>query len=849
VTPLEMPCLPIASVLPEVKRALSEGTRLVLSAPPGAGKTTAVPPALLHEPWLQGRRILMLEPRRLAARTAAERIAWMLGETLGQTVGYRIRLESRVGPATRIEILTEGILTRYLQDDPLLERTGLVIFDEFHERSLHADLGLALCLEVQRELREDLRLVVMSATLDTRAISGLLGNAPVVESRGRIFPVDTRYRPSPQPVDPVRAVAAAVQRALREETGGILVFLPGGREIRCAHRLLAEAGLGPAVAVVPLYGALGREAQNRALSPAPEGRRKVVLASAIAETSLTIEGIRVVIDAGLMRVPRFDVRCAMSRLETLPVTRDAADQRRGRAGRTGPGVCYRLWSEARHRSLLERAAPEMLTVDLTQLVLELAAWGVSDPAELSWLDPPPAAAYAQARALLMELGALDPEGRIRTQGRQMAALGLHPRLSHMLLRARGLALGDLACEVAAILGERDFLSAASPGRDSDLRSRLEALREYRPHGPSEFHGMRVDTASLGRIRRTATLLKSRLKCGRNEAGGPAEAGTVLSLAYPDRIAVRRPGEAPRFQLTNGLGAYFAAPEPLSAESYLAVAELDGVQREAMIFLAAALSFEALFEQYKDRIADHESVEWDRRRQAVLSRRQVLLGKAVLKTFPLQDPDPGRVARAMCEGIRQMGLAALPWTKPLRAWQARVLLLRELAAGGISWPDLTDPHLLERLDQWLAPFLSGISRREHLPRLDLGAALASHLSWRQQEALDRLAPTHIRVPSGSRIPIRYEAGAEPVLAVRLQEMFGATETPAIVAGRLPLVLHLLSPAGRPVQVTRDLKGFWENTYFEVKKDLRGRYPKHHWPDDPLAALPTNRTKKGNQKKAH
>jgi ATP-dependent helicase HrpB len=838
--PAETFPLPILEVLPGVKAALSGGTRLILSAPPGAGKTTGIPPALLHEPWLRGKKIILLEPRRLAARAAAQRIAGMLGETVGQTVGYRIRLENRVGPGTRIEILTEGILTRCLHTDPVLEGAGIVIFDEFHERSLHADLGLALCLEVQQALREDLRLMVMSATLDTRSISRLLDGAPVVESRGRMYPVETRYSAPPGPEDPVRSAPAAVLRALREEEGSILVFLPGGREIRGVYRSLAEADLPPDVRVFPLYGALGRDAQERAISRPPEGTRKVVLATAIAETSLTIEDIRVVIDAGLMRVPRFDVRCAMTRLETLPVSRDSADQRRGRAGRLGPGVCYRLWSRERHRRLLERASPDILTVDLAHLALELSAWGVANPNALSWIDPPPQAAYGQAQALLSQLGAIDHEGRITSHGKQMAKLGLHPRLSHMVLRARALGMGALACEVAAILGERDFLSTGLLEKDSDLRLRLEALHFSRKGGAPDFHGMMVDRAALGMIKKSARHLKSRLECGQS-GEDERSAGIILALAYPDRIAVRRPGNEPRFQLSNGLGAYFSNPEPLSAEPYLAVAELDGVQRESMIFLAAPLSFEALCEHFEERIIETQTVEWDRRSQAVLSQRQLLFGKVVLKRFPLQDPEPTRVARAMCDGVREMGLAALPWSRPLTAWQARVLLLRGMNAGGLSWPDLSDAHLLESLDEWLSPFLTGISRREQLARLDLKAALTALLSWRQQTALDRLAPTHITVPSGSRIPITYAPGAEPVLAVRIQEMFGVTETPAIAGGTLPLLLHLLSPAGRPVQVTRDLRGFWQTTYFEVKKDLKGRYPKHPWPENPLDALPTNRTK--------
>ncbi len=836
-----MNSLPIQHVIPSVKQTLSRETRLVLSAPPGTGKTTGVPPALLDEPWLKNRKIIMLEPRRLAARTAARRIASQLGEAVGRTVGYRIRLESRVGPTTRIEIVTEGILTRLLQNDPMLEGVGLVIFDEFHERSLHADLGLALCLDAQAGLREDLRLVVMSATLDTTAVSQLLGDAPVVESRGRMFPVETRYSVNAYMNDPIRDTTATILTALRDERGSILVFLPGAGEIRRVHRQLSEAGLAPSVTVVPLYGALGRDAQTKAIAPPPQGTRKVVLATSIAETSLTIEGVRVVIDAGLMRAPRFDVRSGMTRLVTIPVSRDSADQRRGRAGRTEPGVCYRLWPKERHAALLERSTPDILAADLASLALQLAAWGVENPAMLSWIDPPPGAAFAQARDLLQALGAVDQGGRITDHGKKMATFGLHPRLSHMLLHANGLGMGAVACEIAAILGERDFLIKGPDGGDADLRLRLEVLRDNQGNGARDLYGMRVDKGLYRTVEKNAAVLKRRLNCV-NKPGTVDDAGILLSFAYPDRIAVRRPGKEPRFLLSNGRGAFFTTPEPLSVEDYLVVADLDGDRQEARIFLGAPVSFENLMKYFEDRIVEKELVEWDRRNQAVSACRQVLLGKAVLKTLPLKQPAPDRVAAAMRDGIHQMGIEILPWTKQLRAWQARVLLMEKVNAEGAQWPDISDHHLLETLESWLLPYLPGISGRDQLSRLDLKSALRSLLPWNQQAALDRLAPTHVTVPSGSRIPITYTDGDTPVLAVRLQEMFGALDTPAIAGGRIPLLLHLLSPAGRPVQITQNLKSFWDTTYFEVKKDLMGRYPKHHWPDNPLAAAPTNRAKK-------
>jgi ATP-dependent helicase HrpB len=831
--------LPITSVIPDVKSLLASGRNLVLSAPPGSGKTTGVPPAILSEPWLAGQKIIMLEPRRIAVRAAAAQIARMLNEKVGETVGYRIRMESMVSRATRIEIVTEGILTRYIQNDPGLTETGLIIFDEFHERSIHADLGLALSLDVQRGLREDLRILVMSATLDTEAVSRVLGDATVVKGEGFMFPVEIRHAPSAITQDPCRNTTAAVMKAVREETGSILVFLPGAREIRSVHRRLSEAGLGHDIMIAPLYGALGRHAQDMAIQPAPAGRRKIVLATDIAETSLTIEGVSVVIDAGLMRVPRFDVRSAMTRLATVPVTRDSADQRAGRAGRLGPGICFRLWSREIHDTLLARSTPEILSTDISPLALELAAWGVKDPNQLSWLDPPGDAAFNQATDLLRDLGALDSHGNITGHGRQMSAMGLHPRLSHMVLTAQRFGMVALACETAAILGERDFLNRGPDGRDSDLRLRIDVLRALADHGHAQHQGM--DAALCRMIRKTADQLKSRLGCT-TDTGSVDDLGIVLSFAYPDRISSRRPGDLPRYLLANGRGACFPYHEPLSAEDYLVLADLDGAEPESVIFLAAPVTFEELSKYCPDRIIERQFIEWDRRSQSVLSRSQVLVGKAVLKDIPLQEPDPDRVADAMCEGIRQMGLESLPWTKQLRAMQNRVLLMKPAAAENMDWPDFSDEGLLSTLEKWLRPFLYAITRATQLSRIDLSSALFSLLTWQQRNALDRLAPTHFTVPSGSRIPIDYSNMDAPVLSVRLQEMFGAIETPAIAGGAVPLLLHLLSPAGRPVQVTRDLKSFWQTTYFDVKKDLKGRYPKHHWPDNPLEATPTNRAKK-------
>jgi len=832
--------LPVGDALQPLADALAHARAAVLQAPPGAGKTTLVPLTLLGAPWLAGRRILMLEPRRLATRAAARRMADMLGETVGQTVGYRTRLDTRVSGGTRIEVLTEGILIRLLQDDPALDGVGFVVFDEFHERSLDADLGLALTLEARRALREDLRLLVMSATLDGEPVARLIGDAPVVTSAGRSFAVEVRHLERP-PADRIAsAVVSVIRRALAETEGSLLVFLPAGAEIRRAARLLAEVELDPDIIVAPLYGDLPQDAQDEAIRPAPEGRRKIVLATPIAETSLTIEGIRIVIDSGLMRVPRFEPRSGMTRLETVRVSQASAEQRRGRAGRLAPGVCYRLWPEAEQAQLRRFIAPEILEADLAPLALELARWGSADPAALAWLDAPPAAAYAQARELLRSLAALDEGGRITAHGRDMAMLGLHPRLAHMLLEARRMGRGRLAAATAALLGERDILKAGPGQRDADLRWRVELL-----HGdarsPGLPRGVTLERGALARARQAARQSEQRLRLRDGDALDPRDSGRVLALAYPDRVAQRRSGSHGQFLLSNGRGAELPAADPLAAEDFLAVAELDGEKRVARIFLAAPLSRAEIEEDFAGAIATVESVAWDARAEAVLARRQQLLGALVLKDEPLAEPPAERVAAAMLDGIRALGLAALPWTRDAESLRRRVLFLRRLDPAA-EWPDLADAALLADLEEWLAPYLAGVTRRSQLERLDLAALLRQRLAWEQQQALDRLAPTHVRVPSGSRLPIDYGAGDVPVLAVRLQEMFGARETPSVAGGRVPLLLHLLSPAGRPLQVTRDLAGFWAGSYPVVRSEMRGRYPKHAWPDDPLAAAPTARAKR-------
>ncbi|HKT18803.1 MAG TPA: ATP-dependent helicase HrpB [Stellaceae bacterium] len=828
--------LPIGAALPELLSALGRPGAAVLEAPPGAGKTTLVPLALLAAPWLQKQKIVMLEPRRLAARAAARRMAQMIGEEVGDTVGFRTRLETRIGPRTRIEVVTEGILPRLLQSDAALDGIGIVIFDEFHERSLDADLGLALTLETRRYLREDLRLLVMSATLDGERVAALI-DGPRVTSAGRSFPVETRYLERPSPERFERAVAAAALRVLEEEPGSVLVFLPGGAEIRRVARLLGEPG--PDVIVTPLYGDLPPAAQDAAIAAASKGKRKIVLATSIAETSLTIEGIRIVIDGGLARGPHFDPRTGMTRLVTSRVSQAASEQRRGRAGRIEPGICYRLWPEPEQAQLQAYAPPEIREADLAPLLLTLAASDNNDPVQLSWLDPPPVAALGQARDLLEKLGALDGFGRATETGRAMAALPLHPRLGHMVLKAKERGEGHLAAAIAALLMERDVIRAAPGQRDSDLRLRVELLaeRSARRDLAGELH---LDRGGLERARRGARQIERALGLGAHEPIDPEETGRVLAAAYPDRLAQAR-GAPGQFRLSGGGAAELPASDALAREEFLAIADLDGARTTARIFLAAPLSRAAIDEDFTADIETTELVEWSHGEEAVLARRRRMLGALILEDKPLRDPPQERVLAALCQGIRELGLGVLPWTREAEGLRQRVRFLARIEPEA-GWPDWSDEALLKGLGDGLGPYLSGVTRRAQLAACDLAAALSAQLSFAQHRALDEKAPTHVTVPSGSRIAVDYAAGEAPVLAVKLQEMFGATATPTVAGGKVPLLLHLLSPAGRPLQVTRDLKGFWANSYPQIRGEMRGRYPKHPWPDNPLEALPTARAKK-------
>ncbi|TYC49213.1 ATP-dependent helicase HrpB [Rhodobacterales bacterium] len=809
--------LPIDGVLPDLVAALESGPNAVLVAEPGAGKTTRVPLALLDAGWRGDGKILVLEPRRLAARAAARRMASELGEKAGETVGYRVRMETRVSARTRIEVITEGVFTRLILDDPELSGVAAVLFDEFHERSLDGDLGLALALDVQSALREDLRLLPMSATLDAAGLSTLLGNAPVIESKGRSYPVETRYlgRDAKERIEP--QAARAVRQALTEETGSILVFLPGQGEIKRTESLLAGS-LPAHCQLAPLYGGLDARAQDAAIRPAAEGTRKIVLSSAIAQTSLTIEGVRVVIDSGLARVPRYEPQTGLTRLETVRVSRASADQRRGRAGRTDPGVCYRLWDEAQTVALPAAEAPEILEADLTGLVLDLAAWGTPDPAALTFPDPPPQAAWTEATSLLRDLHAIDLSGRLTDQGKALAALPLHPRLAHMILDGKARGLGYTAALTALLLSEPGL-----GGRDPDVRARLQALRHDRSQ----------------RAKDGKSLAERWLK----QAGGSGtdldmeSAGLLLALAYPDRVAQQR-GQTGRFRLANGRGAELDPGHALAGEAFLTVADIQGKAASGRIQLCAPISRADIEELFSAEIEEQDEVQLTG--DGALKARRVTTYKAVeLQSVSIRTADPETVARALLAEVRRRGLSRLPWSKDQERLRRRVAYARDNGADDL--PDLGDAALIDTLEDWLAPYLVGLTSLASIDAAVLGNALTALLPYDASARLEALAPSHFTAPTGSRVPIDYGAAAGPTLSIRVQELFGLKDHPSVCAGRLPLILELLSPAQRPIQITKDLPGFWAGSWSDVKTDMKGRYPKHPWPDDPTQAEATRRVK--------
>ncbi|WP_312166266.1 ATP-dependent helicase HrpB [Phenylobacterium sp.] len=806
--------LPVEEILPALQAALAERTAAVLVAPPGAGKTTLVPLRLLDAPWLAGRKIVMLEPRRLAARAAAERMARTLGEKVGETVGYRVRMQSRVSARTRIEVVTEGVFSRMILADPSLEGLGAVIFDEFHERSLDADLGLALARDAQGVLREDLRILVMSATLDGAAVARLLDAAPVIESQGRAFPVDTRYLGRDERLRLEERTVRAVERALAEETGSILVFLPGQGEIRRTAELLAERLRRPDVRIAPLYGALDPAEQDAAISPAPAGVRKVVLATSIAETSLTIEGVRVVIDCGLARVPRFDPASGLTRLATVRVSRAAADQRRGRAGRTEPGVAYRLWDEAETRALPAFADPEILDADLSGLALDLARWGARDPKDLAFLDPPPAAAFNEARSLLRRLEALTAEGVLTAHGEALSEFPLAPRLAHMVLKAGATGQAGRAALIAALVTERGL-----GGRDADLRHRLEGLGRDRSPRARDARSLAERWASLA---------------GRPGRGEPLDDGLLLAFAYPERIAKARGGTG-EFQLVSGRGAFVEPTDALAREKWLAIAELGGGERRDRILLAAPVDEAELTAAFRDQLEVEDRLD-ESGGGRLRARRLTRLGRITVREEIDENPDPALIAAALAARVRAEGLGRLPWGEAARSFRQRGAFLR---ASSQDWPDLSDEALLARLDDWLTPLLTGVRSLGALKPDVLDGAVRALVPWELQRKLEASAPARWTAPTGNSFSIDYGAEGGPRVDVRVQEVFGLTVHPT-VAGT-PLTLSLLSPGHRPIQTTKDLPGFWGGSWKDVRSDMRGRYPKHVWPEDPANTAPTARAK--------
>jgi len=828
-----LPELPINDILPELLAALAVSPAAVLTAEPGSGKTTIAPLALLDQPWLADRKIIILEPRRLAARAAAARMSELVDDKVGSTIGYRVRFDSKVSRVTRIEVVTEGILIRMLQNDPELGGIGLVIFDEFHERSLQADLALALCLDA-RQLREDLKILIMSATIDSGEVADLLGRAPVITGQGRCFPVTVEYLERQSTEAIVTRTARGIDKALAEQQGDILVFLPGAGEIRGVQARYAKRA---DLACLPLYGDLPLEKQNLVFAKAP-GKRRLILATPIAETSLTIEGITIVVDSGQLKSPRFDSASGLTRLETIPISKASAEQRAGRAGRLGPGHCYRLWTRVEQHSRPDFLPAEIINADLAPLLLELALWGVSDPGQLVWPDPPRRGQIIQARKLLLDLEAIDEKLTITPLGRQLAGFPLHPRLALMLVHGRKQGLSKLACRLAAILNNRDSLKHEAGRQSTDIEERLHLLAILERDGARAVRAKGGDPAACRRILREAGQYQRLLGKTAKDSGHLSEAGNLLASAYPDRIAHKKPGSGQHL-LASGRGAILPTGDHLGQAELLVAAKLNAGKKQGRIFLAAPLSMAELRSDHAHLIQTKKTVRWDAEQKRVAAVEEERLGSLVLSQKKWPGAEPDQISQCLLEGIRQAGITCLPWQKKSRELQARIQSAHLWQPD--TWPDVADETLLEDLS-WLEPYLTGARGLNDLKKLDLADILLARLSWQDQQELDRIAPTHLKVASGSRIKLRYQPGEPPILAVRIQEMFGCEETPTVAGGKLPVLIHLLSPAQRPIQITSDLAAFWHATYREVKKELAGRYPKHYWPENPLEAQATNRAKR-------
>lgn len=824
----DLPSLPIQAVVPELKESLANHGSVVLAAETGSGKTTIAPLALVNEPWLAKGKIIILEPRRLAVRMAAKRMSEIVGDMVGGLIGYRIRFDTKISSRTQVEVVTEGILIRMMQQDPELSGVGLVVFDEFHERTLLADLALALCLDVQA-LRGDLKMMVMSATMDTSRVSQLLDDAPVITEQGRCFPVTVSYLSRPSKDFLVQRTVKAIHRALVEHDGDILVFLPGAGEIKAVQKQVDGD-----ILCLPLYGNLPQKQQDLVFRPVE--KRRLILSTPIAETSLTIEGVSIVIDSGLVKIPCFSPATGLTTLHTVAISKASAEQRSGRAGRLGPGTCYRLWTKGEHHSKADFLPPEIVGADLAPLLLEILQWGVKDPGELNWLDPPRTGPVNQARELLAQLGAVDEKGLLTAIGKQLVSLPLHPRLALMLLHGRDHGNGPLACRLAALLQNRDLFRGSTDERSVDVEDRLDILRLYEHDGAAMVRGRGADPSLCQHILQEAGQYQQLLGV-HGVVENFQESGNLLALAYPDRIAQKKKGSCQHL-LSSGRGVVLPVGDHLHQADFLVAAHVDGGKNQGRIFLGAALSREDIIGDHAHLLTREERVVWDKIQVEAAS--VLLLGSLELEREPLLTADPVRIRRCLLRGIQQAGIDCLGWQKKSRELQARMQSAHVWDPG--TWPDVSDAGLMQNLD-WLEPYLDSVTTLKQLAKIDLYPILLSPLSWQDQQKFDRLVPTHFQVPSGSKIRLWYQPGESPILAVRLQEMFGATTTPTVFGGKIPVLVHLLSPAGRPIQVTRDLAGFWQTTYHEVKKELKGRYPKHYWPDDPLTAKATSRVRPG------